>query len=507
MVRQFLFLIALALLGACAEITPLTGGKKDVFAPKPVDGKQLPEQGAIGWSGQSLTITFDEYFKLNDPTTNIVMNPSTGKLTTAQKNKTLTISWENELAANTTYIVQLNGAVRDLNEGNDSILSLVFSTGMTIDSLHFKGRCSDAFSNEVVGNVSVGLYPTATISLDKQPPYLSRSDAQGVFRMEYLKQGNYQVIGFIDRNKNQQIDSDEPFGFLNGPRSTQDTSAIHLRLYTPKSTTKPFKVAIEQPGIARITGANLDSNTVFINQRPAQILNRFESDSILVALPIGETSNYEFVCKTDTVIRKLPAEKRGARFTILESNKTKKWRIGDTLAFQTTEKIESIDTSLISLKSGNNSIGFSSIFSGNSCFIIPKTTIDAPIAAHVNRGALKGATNENDSISFAYETFSTEELSNLTVVCNNLVGSWIIQLSNGGKIVATQFKSPNQQRVVFNRQFPGQYTLICIEDLNNNGHWDQGDWNTHQQPERVVRFQVKQKLRANWDVEEAITVE
>lgn len=507
MVRRILFLTTLLLVVACAEIVPLTGGNKDTFAPKPVAGKQLPEQGAIGWNGNQLTVSFDEYFKLNDPGNTIVMNPSLGELTTVQKNKTLTISWKNELAANTTYILQLNGAVRDLNEGNDSILSFVFSTGLHIDSLHFSGRCSEAFSNELIGNVSIGLYPDSSINLAQKPQYLTRSDGKGIFRFDYLKSGNYQVIGFIDRNKNQRIDNDEPLGFLSELKSTSDTSEIHLKLSTPAVSNKAFNVVIEQPGLARITGKNIDSNTVFINQLPAHILSRYRADSILVALPANTTANYELVCKTDTLLRKLSVDKRAARFTVSTPEKTKRYRSGDTLVFQATEWLQRLDTTKINVTSGTQSLPFTAMIRENQCVIVPQQVAKESFTVHFQQGALNGYANENDSITASYEVFAPDELSNLTIACGTLSGNWIIQLTHDGKIVAQARKSFDQQKVVFHQQYPGQYAVTCIEDHNNNGLWDTGNYTMQQQPERVFRFQLKQKLRANWDVEEVITLE
>jgi hypothetical protein len=44
--------------------------------------------------------------------------------------------------------------------------------------------------------------------------------------------------------------------------------------------------------------------------------------------------------------------------------------------------------------------------------------------------------------------------------------------------------------------------LKIIDDLNNNGKWDTGDYIYKLQPEPVRLFPKEIIIRANWDVEE-----
>jgi hypothetical protein len=47
---------------------------------------------------------------------------------------------------------------------------------------------------------------------------------------------------------------------------------------------------------------------------------------------------------------------------------------------------------------------------------------------------------------------------------------------------------------------PGKYTIELIEDRNNNGTWDPGNFDLKRQPEKKLIF-VPDNLRAGWDVE------
>jgi hypothetical protein len=40
-----------------------------------------------------------------------------------------------------------------------------------------------------------------------------------------------------------------------------------------------------------------------------------------------------------------------------------------------------------------------------------------------------------------------------------------------------------------------------IEDANNNGEWDTGNYLQHIQPENVLYYKENISVRANWDVD------
>ena len=151
-----LFLIGLIglLVSSCAQVGFLTGGEKDEYAPVP---KTNPENSQTLFKGNSIEFTFNEYVTLNNPKENIFMMPQVDGIQTSLKKKTLTVSWTETLLPNTTYVLYLNNAVKDLREGNDSLMTYVFSTGSEIDSLNYENDVVDAWTNEPLKNVFVGL--------------------------------------------------------------------------------------------------------------------------------------------------------------------------------------------------------------------------------------------------------------------------------------------------------------------------------------------------------------
>ena len=77
--------------------------------------------------------------------------PSNVSYETRLVNKTLFIDLEQELEVNTTYSLYLNEAVKDITEGNDTLIQLVFSTGFELDSNEVFFQISDAMNSICVG--------------------------------------------------------------------------------------------------------------------------------------------------------------------------------------------------------------------------------------------------------------------------------------------------------------------------------------------------------------------
>ncbi|MCZ4695444.1 hypothetical protein DWB61_12000 [Ancylomarina euxinus] len=53
---------------------------------------------------------------------------------------------------------------------------------------------------------------------------------------------------------------------------------------------------------------------------------------------------------------------------------------------------------------------------------------------------------------------------------------------------------------------PKTYIIKIIEDWNDNGKWDTGNYNLKLQPETVHYFRKEIKVRSNWDVEENVVI-
>jgi len=75
----------------------------------------------------------------------------------------------------------------------------------------------------------------------------------------------------------------------------------------------------------------------------------------------------------------------------------------------------------------------------------------------------------------------------------------LVDLYLGKEKVQSIRTKENQCR--FENLIPGNYSFVVVNDENNNGRWDTGDFSSAIQPEQVYRFSTSSKVRANWEIE------
>ena len=86
-------------------------------APKELESS--PANGAIGFTSKSISIEFDEYIKLTNVSSQLIVSPL---METAPeilvKGKKLVIKIKSELSPNTTYSLNFGNAISDIRENN-----------------------------------------------------------------------------------------------------------------------------------------------------------------------------------------------------------------------------------------------------------------------------------------------------------------------------------------------------------------------------------------------------
>jgi len=123
------------IVSSCAKIGAPTGGPKDEDPPRIL--KSIPSNYSVGYDGNKVELTFDEYIQLKNLDKELLISPPLKeRLLTRFRQKTLIIDLNNELHDSTTYTLNFGNALLDNNEGN--ILpnyEFVFSTGKMLDTL------------------------------------------------------------------------------------------------------------------------------------------------------------------------------------------------------------------------------------------------------------------------------------------------------------------------------------------------------------------------------------
>lgn len=135
-------IITSSFLFRCANPVTPTGGVKDIAAPKIVLTSPLDRSTNI--KPKTILLKFDENIQTNNIKEQLVISPAPLKKPEifAGKNTIRIELTDNALSDNITYSIQLNEAIKDLNEGNQGYYApLLFSTGSSVDTLSINGSC------------------------------------------------------------------------------------------------------------------------------------------------------------------------------------------------------------------------------------------------------------------------------------------------------------------------------------------------------------------------------
>lgn len=203
---------------SCANTTtPPSGGDKDTIPPSIVNIVPLPYSTNIPVN-QKITFTFDEYVQVKEPK-NIYLSPPSDKAPKYRlRGKNLIIYFESPLNKNTTYTLDITGAIADNNEGNMFPgYSLVFSTGSKIDSMLITGSVYDCNTLLPCKGATVMLYKDLSDSVifKKRPDASIKTDDWGFFALRNIEDTEYRLYALSDENNNNMYDPEnEMVGFV-----------------------------------------------------------------------------------------------------------------------------------------------------------------------------------------------------------------------------------------------------------------------------------------------------
>ena len=207
--------------GCANTTTPPTGGPKDTIPPVLVKTAPLPGAVNVPTHKTQLKFTFDEYVVVKDPNNIFLSPPLEKKPKYKMSGKTLVVSFESDLDTNTTYTLDLTGAIADNNEGNFyEGFTLVFSTGSQIDSMCMSGLVQDCNTLKPIKGATVLLYKDhadSAIFLHR-PDAAAKTDDWGYFSLRNIKDTVYRVYALKDANNNNIYEPDqESVAFLSEP--------------------------------------------------------------------------------------------------------------------------------------------------------------------------------------------------------------------------------------------------------------------------------------------------
>ncbi len=515
----FALCIYLFILSSCANIVAPSGGKIDSTAPE--IKKAVPENFSRNFNSGKIFIQFNEYINLKDASGQIIISPEISGTEFKLRKKAIEIKLGSVLKENTTYTINFGNAVSDFTESNiNKELRYVFSTSDEIDSLKLKGKLVNAFTTEKESGVPIYLYQDFSDSLlyTTKPYYATRTDENGEFTFENIKEGDYFLASLKESNNNKIYDSqDEEISFYSYP--------VHIHADTNKYELRSFK---ESPVNIRLTDKKFDDKSVFLSfNKPVPTLSieilsndslknesyvwyNAERDSAKIYLSKWVDSLQvkisDQLLYSDTIVLKRFKRKNTIPQNFIGLNVSEIMAPGKFIHIRSLNPI-TLNASLDSVIIIEDSIRYN---------IIDRLARTDAFTYKVNKDLssekkyeliLKDSSFHDNSNTFSksgkYNIIirSIETYGNIQMKINAPDGSYLIQMLDAKNTILKTDTLNGSQLLTYTNYNPGEYKLRVIFDENKNGKWDTGNFLRREQPEKIIYYPGNITLRANWDLE------
>lgn len=493
------------LLLSCAQLGTIDGGAKDTTAPQII--QSTIKNGSTNFNKNTIEFQFDEYFQLSNPQTTISIAPNHARIKSTNIGKKLRVEFLDSLQANTTYQLLFNSAIKDINEGNDSLMVFVFSTGNTLDSSYYSTKVVDAFTAQPVKKLFLGLFDT----LNKTPKYLQKTNDQGTAVFSFIKPGKYAAMSWDDANSNGKYDSTERVAFRTEELVIKDsiTDTIPLRLAITEFEKPIRSAAFIEPGLVSVALNTHTVNDAFYFQNETLIKNDeliwVGKDSLLLPFnSIKTPSTKLFFQPENGSLDSIKIVSNSEEIKSLKIKSNANWvKMNSSFVFEISDIITAVDSSKILVldKSTKDTVKIEQIdFSANQLKIKLVKTDSKEIEFTLEQGAVTGMTGlKSARLKTAITRFSDRELGVLQVDVSRLDTTDLVQLIFNNKVIESQH-SGNKKQLDFKDLLPGEYNFRVIRDINNNYRWDGWKMQTRTTPEKVMWFTTPTKVRANWEI-------
>ncbi len=555
---------------ACASVTPPDGGASDNLPPKLL--KSNPVNKSVKFSGRVITLEFTEPVIANKLSEQLKITPNTdlSNLKIKELDNQLSLVFAHDFAPNTTYALYFGNGVVDITERNiaDS-LSLVFSTGSSLDSGMIKGRVVQQLSGKEMAGVTVGLFDIAKDTVvnandltNKEATYLTRSSREGSFFFKNVKKGLYQIFAFLDVNENNRYNEPELLAYLTQPvLINEGDTAVDLKLgridtKAPLITNRQesdgklvlrFAEGVESFALLNQSG-QIKSDYSYLKEagNPKQITIFGPPSATLQRLVIlandSSGNQRKDTIKTRFTMLGEPAKaskKIAPIISYIRESTTPQWEIvfpgrlrilkqtvghlrTNTFAAPTTTNVVGDEVlreellvmgkniTLDSSKSRlivNQPASVSEASTYTYTLSLDTTAIEF---ADMSKAAISGRELKMQSQGQA----ASKDFGTITMLLKASSPSFAIELVRSDNTVVRTYVHWHTRGnaplavpalVSFDKITPGSYRVRVLVDSNENGRWDSSDRTFTHLPEPVTFPLNELMVRANWDQEATIS--
>ncbi len=513
-------------MASCAQIVAPSGGPTDVAGPKVLNTNPANKTVDFPTDKQSITIKFDEFIQLKDASKQIVMSPPpTIAPSYDVSGKELIVNFKEPLSANTTYNINFGNAVVDNHESSISQnLTYTFSTGKYIDSNFVSGIVKLAFTDEPIGDIIVSLYKsnsfTDTTIYKVNPTYFAKTKPNGYFKIENLPSNDYVIYAFKKEGTELKYAKNDSVAIsLNTVKSGTLEQNNILYLFKPNEYKRNkiidtnstqsgiYNIALYKPYNYKLTNLKSDISIQKIvagtkNIDTIKVFNR-NYDSSRFQLNTPDTS-YQFTIK---------GKKKSSLPELIITAKTD-ITLNDTLKINLSSPyshlvLDSIDFREDTVKIKPQYFNYSNE-NPFQILIYHNWKEATPYLLKFKDSAITNIYNKhNKSTTIQFNTKQTKEYGSLilNVEFSSNGKNYILQLLNkSGNELIKEFNITTSKQIKLDYLNPAELKVKLIEDLNNNGIWDNGDIDKKVLPERTYNYNQVFNIRAYWDLEQIINI-
>ncbi|MCC6722527.1 MAG: Ig-like domain-containing protein [Bacteroidia bacterium] len=512
MKKIFKLIILFILIYSCATVVPPSGGNKDVLPPMLI--KANPINGNTNIFPNKITLYFDELISKAQTNDNFIFSPSINYKPKFSiiKNKLNIFIQKDSLKQNTTYNIELNNFVMDINEGNilDN-LSYTFSTGSFLDSLCIIGKCINSYTNEPIKKTKALLVSN---SLNSQ--YQTLSDKSGNLKFNNLRKDNYFLTVYVDNNNNNYIDTKELFNikkisFENSKEIDLKNILLYYKYPSDSLQLKVLKAQYLNQNTISIKfnrPINNDDDVVYeinnlLSKKNKEIVKTVEKDSFLIFFPFIENDTINLKIKTNNKLSNinLKQPKNKTKLLLNLQLKTSKTNNNLPVIFESNIPIASINSENILINGIKTEKDVEII---NSKKILIKNITSFPAQIVFKKKSLKDINGyENYCDTFIVEKANAEETGNISLIVLDTIdkNKRIILLTISNENYEYFLKSFTNEILYFKNIIPGNYNINIIFDENSNGVLDIGNIEDGKNPERHLKLNNFLNIKPNWDIE------
>ncbi len=531
LIQWSLVTVGLIFFHSCANVIPPTGGKRDITPPQLVDSLSFPNKVFnTNRTGGNILLVFNEKIEVVALKNKTTANPQID--TKAIKYKTKTVHWSDtsgkrykgtavsidlnqSLESNTTYVLNFDGAFKDINEGKIAqTIAVAFSTGQQIDSLAVTGNVRNNYSGQMAKNILVGLYPINDTSnaSNTLPKYYTTTNDAGNYTIDYLKKGTYRVVAFTDKNRNKKYNArTEQIAFT--PTNIQLDSSLTI------DSLFLFREDKRIPLVNRITAFDQLAYIEFNKSLEKVEIKNYNNDFLKFDAKRKKLTIYKQLVKDTTIFIKMIDS------TGISSDSTISLHFNNEKIFKQKTRL-SIDNQYInsnfkqivsfsqpifesildsaSLQATDSTYNFEEFVDLKWNLNKTKLTLTGYLpkyhdTLHLNK--LKFISLLGDTISKTTKMIRTSSGSFGSALCKVDLKEpfYIIELlAENNKVVAT---GRNVKELKLLNYKPQEITIRILIDENNNGKYDTGDYLNRLLPEQYIYLEDKIQIKAGWDID------